>query len=101
MSLQGPMIVVAERPAPDLVAALSAAGAFPIVESSWADAPTAFIAVKPVAIIIAEPGPSPSASAARMLCLQVATANGPLIPVIGPVQAQHPTAIPIALPVDA
>ena len=53
MSLQGPLIVVAERPAPDLVQALSLAGAFPIIETNWADAPTAFISVKPAAIIIA------------------------------------------------
>jgi len=95
------MIVVAERPAADLVAALGAAGAFPIVESSWADAPTAFVAVKPEAIIIAEGGPAPSEAAARMLCLQVATLSGPIVPVIAPVHAGHDTPIPIALPVDA
>ena len=62
MSLQGPIIVVAEKPAADLVDALSAAGAFPIVETNWADAPTAFAAVKPAAVIIAEPDEPPSES---------------------------------------
>ena len=50
------MIVVAEAPATDLVDALGKAGAFPIVETSWADASAAFIAVKPSAVVIAEPG---------------------------------------------
>lgn len=64
------MIVVAERPAADLVAALGAAGAFPIIEANWNDAPTAFVSVKPAAVVIAEAGAPPSESSARMLCLQ-------------------------------
>ena len=101
MSLQGPIIVVAEHPASDLVQALSSAGAFPIIEATWADAPTAFISVKPAAIIIAEPGAPPSESAARMLCLQVATASGPIVPIIARVDSEHDAAVPIALPNDA
>ena len=101
MSLQGPLIVVAENPAADLLEALSRAGAFPIVETKWADAPTAFISVKPAAVVIAEPGPPPSESAARMLCLQVATANGPIVPIIARVQGDEDAAVPIALPNDA
>src|SRR5664280_1453496 len=57
MSLQGPMIVVADSPATDLVDALVAAGAFPIIETTWADAPTAFVSVKPTAVVIGEPPP--------------------------------------------
>ena len=38
---------------------------------------------------------------ARMLCLQVATLNGPIVPVVAPVHAGQETPIPIALPVDA
>jgi hypothetical protein len=101
MSLQGPLIVVAERPAAELVEALSAAGAFPIVETRWADAPTAFVAVKPSAVVIAEPGAPPSESAARMLCLQIATVNGPIVPVIARVRGAEETAVPNALPNDA
>jgi hypothetical protein len=97
MSLQGPLIVVADRPAADLTAALSAAGAFPIVESTWADAPTAFVAVKPAAIVIAESGEPPSESAARMLCLQIATFNGPIVPIVAATGSGIP-ALPIALP---
>jgi hypothetical protein len=101
MSLQGPLIVVAENPATDLMDALGAAGAFPIVESSWAEAPTAYVSVKPAAVIIVEPGPPKSESAARTLCLQIASTKGPIVPVIARVQGEQEAAIPIALPADA
>ena len=95
------MIVVAENPATDLVQALSAAGAFPIVETKWADAPTAFVAVKPAAVVIAEPGPPPSESSSRMLCLQIATVNGPIVPAIALAHGDQDAAIPISLSADA
>ena len=101
MSLQGPLIVVAEQPATELVEALSTAGAFPIVESKWADAPAAFVTVKPAAIVIAEPGAPANIASARMLCLQVATVNGPIVPVIARVCGDEDAAMPIALPADA
>jgi hypothetical protein len=101
MSLQGPLIVVAETPAPDIVEALSAAGAFPIVEAKWADAPTAFMSVKPAGVIIVEPGPCPSESAARMLCLQIATAHGPIVPTIALSYGDREPALPVAVPADA
>ena len=101
MSLQGPLIVVAEQPATELVEALSTAGAFPMVESKWADAPAAFVTVKPAAIVIAEPGAPANIASARMLCLQVATVNGPIVPVIARVCGDEDAAVPIALPADA
>jgi hypothetical protein len=101
MSLQGPIIVVAENPATDLTQALSAAGCFPIVETKWADAPTAFVAVKPAAVVIAEPGPPKSESSARMLCLQIATASGPIVPTVALASGELEAAIPLALPADA
>lgn len=101
MSLQGPLIVVADTPATEFTKALSEAGAFPIVEATWADAPTAFVAVKPAAVVIAEPGPPPSESSARMLCLQIATAKGPIVPVIGLADGDRDAALPNALPADA
>ena len=94
MSLQGPIIVVAEEPASDLTAALSAAGAFPIIEANWTDAPTAFVSVKPNAVVIAEPGPPPSEASARMLALQIATGTGPTVPVIGRTKPDGDAAIP-------
>jgi GGDEF domain-containing protein len=101
MSLQGPLIVVAESPATVLVEALGAAGAFPIVETKWADAPTAFMSVKPSAIIIAEPGLPPSESSSRMLALQIATVAGPIVPTIAFADAEHDAALPAALTADA
>src|ERR1039458_5825443 len=97
MSLQGPMIVVADSPATDLVDALVAAGAFPIVEANWADAATAFISVKPTAVVIAEPGAPPDESPARELAPQIATASGTMVPVIARVLGDQEAAIPIAL----
>ena len=41
MALLGPMVVVAENSAADLIDVLRKAGAFPIVETRWADAPAA------------------------------------------------------------
>jgi hypothetical protein len=101
MSLQGPLIVVADNPATGLVEALSAAGAFPIVEARWADAPTAFVAVKPAGVVIAEPGPPMSETSARMLCLQIATADGPIVPTIALARGDLDPAIPVALPAEA
>ncbi len=95
------MIVVAENPATDLVQALGEAGAFPIVEAKWADAPTAFVAVKPSAVVIAEPGPPQSEASSRMLCLQIATVAGPIVPTIAYTGGDLDAAIPIALPADA
>jgi GGDEF domain-containing protein len=101
MSLQGPLIVVAESPATALVEALGEAGAFPIVEAKWADAPTAFVSVKPSAVIIAEPGPPVSEASSRMLCLQIATVAGPIVPTIAFADDEHDAAIPLALTADA
>jgi hypothetical protein len=94
------MIVVAERPAADLVAALGAAGAFPIIEANWNDAPTAFVSVKPAAVVIAEAGAPPSESSARMLCLQIATATGPIVPTLAFAHSGDDVALPLALPAD-
>jgi GGDEF domain-containing protein len=101
MSLQGPLIVVAEHGAPELVEALGAAGAFPIVEAKWADAPTAFVAVKPAAVVIADPGPPPSETQARMLLLQIVTVKGPIVPMIALARADGEAAVPNALTVTA
>ncbi len=101
MSLQGPLIVVTEQPATRLIEALGTAGAFPIVETKWADAPAAFLTVKPAAVVIAEPGPPSTEASARMLCLQIATVNGPIVPVIARVYGDDDAAVPIALPADA
>jgi hypothetical protein len=100
MSLQGPIVIVADTPSGELNEILSAAGVFPIVEASWADAPTAFVSVKPSAVLIAQPGRPTSDANARMLCLQVATATGPMVPVIACSDDDGAPPIPIALTLD-
>ncbi|MBS0247438.1 MAG: GGDEF domain-containing protein [Proteobacteria bacterium] len=101
MSLQGPLLVVADAPAPNLVEALGAGGAFPIVETNWADAPTAFVSVKPAAVVIAEPGAPKSEAAGRMLALQIATTQGAIVPIVAMADAERAAAIPTALTADA
>jgi hypothetical protein len=54
-SLQGPFAVIADSPAPDVVEALRAAGAFPLIEATWTDAPAALASIEPEAVILAEP----------------------------------------------
>jgi hypothetical protein len=54
MALQGPFLVVADSPAPEVLEALRAAGAFPIIESTWAEAATAAASVEPEAVVLAD-----------------------------------------------
>ena len=70
------------------------------VHVNWTDAPTAFVSVKPAAVVIAEPGAPPSESSARMLCLQIATASGPLVPTLAFAHHGEDLALPLALPAD-
>src|SRR5271169_926647 len=84
MPLQGPFVVVADSPAPDVVEALRAAGAFPIVETNWADAAAALASVEPEAVVLAEPC-SDSEHAdeyARALSDKLDAASGAFAPVI-------------------
>jgi GGDEF domain-containing protein len=55
MSLQGPIIVVAEAPVPAVVEPLGAAGAFPIIETRGCEIAAAMQSVEPAAIILADP----------------------------------------------
>ncbi len=95
------MILVADDPAVDLLDALAAAGAFPIVETKWADAPAAFSSVKPGAVVIAELGAPPNEAAARKLSERIAAANEPIVPVVARVSADRDAALPEALAADA
>ena len=73
MALQGPFVVVADSPAVDVVAALRAEGAFPIIEAGWADAAAALASVEPEAIVLAEPCSEPSRVAALAKALAAAS----------------------------
>ena len=61
MALQGPFVVVADSPAPDVVEACAPPGAFPVVEASWADAPAALASVEPEAVVLADACGDPDA----------------------------------------
>ncbi len=55
------------------------------------------MSVKPSAIVIAEPGAPVSEASGRMLALQVATVQGPIVPILAMADADHDAAIPTAL----
>ena len=65
MALLGPMVVVAEHSAAELVEVLRKAGAFPIVDASWAEAPRAIAEIQPAALLLAETRISPDAACRR------------------------------------
>ncbi len=103
MPLQGPFVVVADSPAPDIVEALRAAGAFPIIETSWPDAAGALASVAPEAIVLAEPcgDPDRAEEFAGALSEQLETIDGPFTPVIARVRDDNPSAVADALSISA
>jgi hypothetical protein len=67
MALQGPFAVIADNPAPDVVEALRAGGAFPVIETTWSGAPKALSSVEPEAVVLADGSPD-SATADALAC---------------------------------
>jgi hypothetical protein len=98
MSLQGPIVVVAEWPAADLGAVLRAHGAFPVIEASWHDAAAAVASIKPAAVIIADPDAPGDAQFATALAQAIADLGGVLLPVMARVIDGAVPAIAHALP---
>ncbi len=103
MALQGPFVVVADSPVVDVVAGLRAAGAFPIIEASWADAPAALAAVAPEAVVLAEPcgDHRHGAALARAILDQRNTGSGAFTPIIARTRDDGPAAVPDALAIAA
>ena len=101
MSLQGPMIVVADSPATDLVDALSRRRRLPDRRNQMGRRADRLRRGQAGRRGDRRAGAPPSEAAARMLCLQIATANGTIVPVIARVHGDQEAAIPIALPADA
>lgn len=99
MPLQGPLVVITEKPAGDLVAALTKAGAFPIVETRWVDGPAAVASIEPAAVVIAELD-CVDANVAGAFEREIARAL-PFVPVIARVQGGAAPAYPGALPIAA
>ncbi len=81
MSLSGPIVVVAEKRSEGLVAAIAEAGAFPVVETPWADVPSALETIKPCAVVLADAAPDTPEAASALASL--AERAGPALPVVG------------------
>ena len=96
MALQGPFVVVADSPAPDVVEALRKAGAFPIVETTWVDAADAIDSVAPEAVVLAEPCSDRERAEefARALTERIVTRGGAFTPIIA--RMREDAAVPVA-----
>src|SRR5260370_39061159 len=84
MSLQGPIVVIAGQKNPDLADALAAAGAFPVIESSWSDAADAIARIEPAAVVMDAPKKPAEASAARAVRAAICAPGVPHVTVGGP-----------------
>src|SRR5580693_9486888 len=96
MALQGTFVVVGDGA--DIVGGLRAAGAFPVIETSWADAPNALSSVEPEAIVLAEACPDERSAFAlsRALTDLRKRGSGVFTPVIARCRDDHPL-----MPADA
>ena len=98
MSLQGPILIVANKPAGGLAQAFADVGAFPVIETSWAGAATAATEVKPSVIVLSEPDGADS-DTVLAVARHVATV-APFIPMVIPVRDDAAPAVPEALSVS-
>ncbi len=103
MALQGSFVVVADSPAADVVGALRAAGAFPVIDATWADAPAALSSVNPEAVVLAEPCGHHACSAAfeRALAERRKAAGGAIMPIIARTRDDGAAGVTGALPIAA
>src|ERR1700740_2792702 len=99
MSLQGPFVVIADSPAPDVIDALRAAGGFPIIEANWTDAQSALSSVEPEAVVLAESCPDRvnTEALAGVLGEQRNKTGGLYTPVIARIRDDEVPPIPDAL----
>jgi GGDEF domain-containing protein len=100
MSLQGPLVIVAEHPPRGLVETLGAAGAFPVVEATPENAPEAIIAVEARLTLLADAAASHDPKLAAWLSQEI-TALAPIVPVLACAPEDQDIAYREALPVGA
>ncbi|MET0277483.1 MAG: GGDEF domain-containing protein, partial [Pseudorhodoplanes sp.] len=81
MSLQGPIVVVGEQHSTALIDAISAAGAFPVIESNCAEAAAAITAANPSAIVLTDSEAACDDTLANWLTREI-TRKAPIVPVI-------------------
>ncbi len=97
MSLQGPVVVIADQRQSDIVTALAGAGAFPVIEATWAEAPTAITKIGPTAVLLAEPdGPCEP-----RLLKTLAAVRAPIMPVVARMSSGSRPACEAVLPTSA
>ncbi len=103
MALQGSLVVVADSPAPDIIEALRAAGGFPIVETSWIEAPAALASVEPEAVVVAEPCADRASQTALVDALVQRTEeiDRPFMPVIARTRDDGAPSMPNSLAIAA
>ena len=77
--------------------AFTAAGAFPVVEARWTDAPGAVASIKPSAVVLAEPQ-APDAATVQALEAQIAASEA-YMPVVACMRDDEATQFANALPV--
>jgi hypothetical protein len=100
MSLPGPILVVSDRHDRRLPAALSAAGAFPILGCKLAEAAAAIRRVKPAAVLFADPDAAAVQNPAHSLIDALDDAPAPFMPVVARVTDCGATTLNV-LPVNA
>jgi GGDEF domain-containing protein len=96
MALQGPIVVIADKKDAELVAALGADGAFPIVEATWRDGADAITRIEPAAVVASDPD-EPSRHVERVRA--AIAAASPYLPVICRVADGAAPILPDALPI--
>ena len=102
LALQGSFAVVTDAPAPDVVEPLRAAGAYPIVETTWAAAARTLSSLDPQGIVLAEPGTDRARSAlAEALAKHRDKSDGLFLPVIACTRDDGAAAFPDALAIAA
>ena len=103
MALQGPFVVVADSPAPDIVGALRSAGAFPVVETDWAEASAALASIQPEAVVLAGPCGEPDRASALVKALAVGLEerSGAFVPVVACIREDAAAPVPEALCIGA
>jgi hypothetical protein len=100
MSLQGPLVVVADHPAASLIDGLRADGAFPVVTARRDELADAIAAARPSAVLLADPDAAADERVALLLA-ETVTASLPIVPVIACAAPEQAIAYREALPVTA
>jgi hypothetical protein len=103
MALQGPFVVVTDSPAPDVLEALRSAGAFPVVETNWADAIAALSSVMPEAVVLADAcgDPTHGVVLSKALADRLKRRDGTYMPVVARLREDALVSVPEALSIAA